>query len=135
MTESKAEVVIDERPVFKVTQAGGFATGLKKYEPGELVVWEVPPGWNDKKYGKHFAHYGPSVTFEPVNPPAVDLMEKHKKMLVEKNRPKASEEALRAAKMEELLTKQLEIQSKLAEAQLSLNERLATLVEKLSGKK
>jgi hypothetical protein len=79
--------------VFKVTQAGGFATGLKKYEPGELVVWEVPPGWNDKKYGKHFAHYGPSVTFEPMNPPAVDVMAKHKKLLEEKNRPKPSEES------------------------------------------
>jgi heme exporter protein D len=134
MSETKAEVVIDERPVFKVTQAGGFATGLKKYEPGELVVWEVPPGWNDKRYGKHFAHYGPSVTFEPMNLPAVDLMAKHKKLLEEKNRPKQTEEAVRAAKMEELLTKQLEIQAKSAEAQLALNERLTALLERLSKK-
>lgn len=134
MSETKADVVIDERPVFKVTQAGGFATGLKRYEPGELVVWEVPPQWNEKRYGKHFAHYGPSLTFEAMNPPAAALLESHKKLVAEKNKPKPTADEIRAAKMEELLTKQLEVQAKQAEATTALLDRLTSMLEKQNKK-
>jgi len=58
MTETaKSPSASDERPIFRVV-SGTFATGVKLYAPGEEIVWAIPEGWDDKKYGKHFAAYG-----------------------------------------------------------------------------
>jgi len=83
------EVVKDERPIFRVAQQH-FASGLKVYEKGDEIVWEVPPEWDAKKNGRHFASYGPSVTFEAVNKPAQKMLDAHKALLIEKNKPKPS---------------------------------------------
>lgn len=104
-----------EIPKFRVTQAPGFASGLKFYQVGEEINWEVPDGWNDAKYGKHFAEYGPSTTFEPLNEAAKKLLKDHHAVLKEKNRPKPTADDERLAKVEEmnlkLLSSQLETQA------------------------
>lgn len=90
-----------EPPKFRVTQAPGFATGLQMHLPGEEIVWEVPEGWDEKKYGKHFSAYGPSVTFEPLNAAAEALQSDHKEKLKQRALAKKADpaaEALVAAK-------------------------------------
>lgn len=83
----KEAVVLDERPIFEVVSQH-FASGLKTYEKGEQIVWAVPEGWDEKKYGKHFSVYGPSITFRPVNPPAEKLLKEHRKVIEDRNRPR-----------------------------------------------
>jgi hypothetical protein len=84
----------DSVPVFKVTQAPGFMTGLMQYPVGSLVRWEKPDAWNAAKWGKHFAEYGPSTTFESMNPAAEKLMKKHKDAVAERARPVPSDLAV-----------------------------------------
>jgi hypothetical protein len=134
---AEEKVVLDERPIFRVQQAGGFATGLKKYEPGEDVVWEVPEGWNAARNGKHFASHGPSMTFLPMNPPAERIMEKHRKLVAERNRPKPTADDERAQKLEklvlDLLNSQGEAQAesrRQAAQHAELMERLIAVQEK-----
>lgn len=88
MPETKKEV-----PVFRVTQAPGFMTGLVQHPVGAEVPWEVPDNWDTKKWGKHFAEYGPSTTFEPVNKAAEELMASHKVAVAKKNAPVPTEMA------------------------------------------
>jgi hypothetical protein len=76
MTEKIKEA---EVPRYRVTQAPGFATGLVMHPPGTEIEWQVPHGWDSAKYGKHYAEYGPSVTFEPLNDAAKKHMEEHHK--------------------------------------------------------
>lgn len=130
MADEKKEVVKDERPIFRVAQQH-FASGLKVYEKGEEIVWEVPPDWDTKKNGRHFASYGPSITFEAVNPPAQKMLDEHKKYLIEKNKPKASiaEEMLAETR------KTNEINQKLVAQNQKMLEMLVDLVEGLSKKK
>lgn len=89
MTETKKEV-----PVFRVTQAPGFMTGLVQHSVGAEIPWEVPDNWDAKKWGKHFAEYGPSTTFECVNKAAEELMASHKATVAKKNAPIPSDMAL-----------------------------------------
>lgn len=89
MTEPKKEVA-----VFRVTQAPGFMTGLVQHPVGAEIPWEVPDNWDTKKWGKHFAEYGPSTTFEPVNKAAEELMASHKAAVAKKNAPIPSDMAL-----------------------------------------
>lgn len=91
-----------ETPRFQVTQAPGFATGLVMHLPGEEINWEVPPDWDTKKYGRHYASYGPSLSFLPLNPAAEKLMEEHRALIVSKNKPKPTVDDERFAKMEAL---------------------------------
>jgi hypothetical protein len=86
MAETEKQV-----PIFRVAQAPGFATGMHMHPVGTEIAWEVPDGWDEKKWGKHYASYGPSVTFECVNPAAEKLMAAHKKNVAEKNKPVPTE--------------------------------------------
>src|SRR4051812_40468642 len=95
----------EKTPHFRIGNAGIFRTGLVSYGPGEVIEWKVPEGWNEKKYGKHFASYGPSISWEPLNPAAEKLMEEHKANVKKKNTPKASEIEV----LQSLVTKQSEM--------------------------
>lgn len=130
-TAPKEVVIIDDRPVFKVVQAGGFATGVKKYEPGELVVWAEPEGWDEKRYGKHWSKYGPSLTFIPVNPPAERLMDEHRKVIADRNKPRPTVDDERFAKLEAMHT---QVMSALLEQQAE-NRRLREKLEEKGSKK
>lgn len=133
-------VIIDERPVFKVGPTP-FATGIKKYEPGELVVWAVPEGWDDTKYGKHWASYGPSTTFIPMNPPAKKVLADHIKLLAEKAKKPPTADDERAAKLEklvlDLLASQGEAQAEARRAQARHEELMERLIasQESKGKK
>jgi len=131
MTETaKSPSASDERPIFRVV-SGPFATGVKLYAPGEEIVWAVPEGWDEKKYGKHFAAYGPSLSFEPLNEAAVKRMEEHKKLVAEKNRPKPTADDERFKKMEAM---HLEMMNAMLAMQAE-NRRLREDTEEKSGKK
>lgn len=126
MTQAQTEV-----PRFRVTTAPGFATGLHMYGPDEEIDWVEPEGWNEKKYGKHFSAYGPSLTFACVNKAAEDLMEKHKEKVKLANQPKPTRDDERFAKMEamhiEMMTAMLEMQAE--------NRRLREKSEEAEEKK
>lgn len=128
----------DERPIFRVT-SGTFATGVKLYQPGEEIVWAVPEGWDDRKYGKHFSAHGPSLSFEPMNAAAVKRMEEHKKVVAEKNQPKPTRDDERAAKLEkmvlDLLNAQGEAQAEARRAQARHDELMERLIAAQEGKK
>lgn len=128
--ETKAEVVIDERPVFKLTSP--FATGIKLYAPDEVIVWAVPEGWNEVKNGKHFAAFGPSTTFIPLNPPAEKLMAEHIARLKEINKPKPTADDERASKLEKLvlalLSEQGEAKAEARRAQARHEELMERLI-------
>lgn len=132
-------VVKDERPIFRVTQAPGFATGIKMYAPGEEIVWSVPEGWDAKKYGAHFASYGPSTTFEPVNPPAEKLLADHHAKLKELRKPKPTADDERAAKLEkmvlDMLNAQGEAQAEARRAQARHEELMERLIAAQEKKK
>lgn len=83
----------DGVPVFRVTQAPGFMTGLTQHPVGAEIRWEKPEGWNEAKWGKHFSEYGPSMTFEPVNAAAKKRMAAHKEVVAKKNAPVPTEMA------------------------------------------
>lgn len=131
--------VKDERPIFRVKQAPGFATGIKMYAPDDEIVWEVPEGWDEKKYGKHFASYGPSTSFEAVNPPAEKLLEAHKAKIVELRKPKPTADDERAAKLEKLvldmLAAQGEAQAEARRAQARHEELMERLISAQEKKK
>lgn len=129
----------DERPIFRVTQAPGFATGIKMYAPGEEIVWAVPEGWDEKKYGKHFASYGPSSTFTPLNAAAEKLMVEYKAKLAEMRKPKPTADDERAAKLEglvlDLLKSQGEAQAESRRAQARHEELMERLISAQEKKK
>lgn len=129
----------DERPIFRVEQAPGFATGIKMYAPGEEIVWAVPEGWDEKKYGKHFASYGPSSTFTPLNTAAEKLMAEYKAKLAEMRKPKPTADDERAAKLEKLvldmLAAQGEAQAEARRAQARHEELMSQLIEAQTKKK
>lgn len=83
----------DNVPVFRVTQAPGFMTGLTQHPVGSGIRWEKPEGWNEAKWGKHFSDFGPSMTFEPVNAAAKKRMATHKDHVAKKNAPVPTEMA------------------------------------------
>lgn len=89
MEKAKEKEVESSVPRYRVTQAPGFATGQVMHPPGTELDWEVPHGWDAAKYGKHYAEYGPSTTFEPLNDAAKKHMEEHKKKIEEKARKAA----------------------------------------------
>lgn len=131
MTETaKSPSASDERPIFRVV-SGTFATGVKLYAPGEEIVWAIPEGWDDKKYGKHFAAYGPSLTFEPLNQAAEKRMEEHKKLVAEKNQPKPTRDDERAAKLEKLVLDMLNAQGEAQAEARRAQARHEELMEKL----
>lgn len=136
METAQAEVKAEkEVPLFEVVQAPGFATGLQLHPPGAQIPWEVPDGWNEKKWGRHFASYGPSLTFKALNPSAEKLMEQHKAMVAEKNKPRPTDSDKQIAAMKEM---QLETMKMMLEAQAEqrrTNERLAEALEQLTKKK
>lgn len=131
--------VKDERPIFRVTQAPGFATGVKMYAPGEEIVWAVPEDWNVAKYGKHFASYGPSTTFEAMNPAAEKLAESHKQKIAEALKPKPTADDERAAKLEKLvldmIATQGEAQAEARRAQARHEELMERLIAAQEKKK
>lgn len=129
------ETAQKENPIFEVVQAPGFATGLQLHPPGSQIEWVVPENWNEKKWGKHYASYGPSVTFKPINPAAEALMEKHKALVAEKNKPKPSEASLHLQAMQEMQDKLLTMMLEQQAEQRRTNERLAEALEALSKKK
>lgn len=105
----------DGVPVFRVTQAPGFMTGLTQHPVGAEIRWEKPDGWNEAKWGKHFSDFGPSMTFEPVNAAAKKRMASHKEHVAKKNAPVPTEMAAMIAQnkaqqdqMNQLLTQILE---------------------------
>ncbi len=81
----------EKAPWFRVTQAPGFATGRVMHVPGTMLEWSEPEGWDEKKYGKHYSKYGPSMTFEPLNKAAEDLLAKHKENVQKKFAPVPSD--------------------------------------------
>lgn len=121
----------DERPIFKVTTAPGFATGLKMYAPDEEIVWAVPPEWDEAKYGKHFAAYGPSLTFLPVNEAAEKLMVEHKAKIAKALAPKPTKDDARFEKLEAM---HLQMMNALLEQQAE-NRRLREKMEELGEEK
>lgn len=128
MTEAKQTQ--DERPIFRV-KSGPFATGVKLYQPEEEIVWAVPEGWDEKKYGKHFAEYGPSLSFEPLNEAAVKRMADHKKLVAEKNLPKPTRDDERASKLEKLVLDMLNAQGEAQAEARRAQARHEELMEKL----
>lgn len=135
MGDKTPEVVEDDVPIFEVTMAPGFATGLVMHAPGEQIRWEVPEGWNEKKNGKHYASHGPSVTFKCCNKAAEKLMADHKAKVAEKNKPRPTAQDEAAKAMQE---QNLKLMSMFAEAQAEqrrTNERLADAIEAMSKKK
>lgn len=131
--------VKDERPIFRVTQAPGFATGVKMYSPGEEIVWAVPEEWNVQKYGRHFASYGPSTSFEAMNPAAEKLAQAHKIKIEELRKPKPTADDERAAKLEklvlDLLAAQGEAQAEARRSQARYEELMEQLIEAQTKKK
>lgn len=90
---AKNPIQDDGVPVFRVTQAPGFMTGLYQHPVGSEIRWEKPDGWNEAKWGKHFSDFGPSMTFEPVNAAAKKRMAAHKEHVAKKNAPVPTEMA------------------------------------------
>lgn len=114
-----------EIPKFKVG-AQHFATGLYLYPPESVIEWVVPEGWNEKKFGKHFASHGPSTSFECLNKAAEDLMAEHKKKVAELRRPKPTANDEHFAKMEAM---HLQMMNAVLEGQAENRRLTARLLE------
>lgn len=131
MTE---KALVKENPIFRVTNPPGFATGLVMHPPGTEIEWVVPDDWDEKKYGKHYAAYGPSLTFQPMNAAAEALMEDHKALVKKKNTPKTAVDDERFAKLEAM---HLQIMNSMLEQQAEnrrLREQLGEAGNKKKGK-
>lgn len=122
MAETTIDYKKEKNPWFMVQQAPGFRTGLQFFQPGDPIEWVVPDGWNDKRYGKHFAHHHPSITFLPLNEPAEDLMAQYKSHLAKRHAPVATE----VEKLTELV--------KLMAAQNAENNKQTQEMVKMFGK-
>lgn len=122
MAETTIDYKKEKNPWFMVQQAPGFRTGLQFFQPGDPIEWVVPDGWNDHRYGKHFASHHPSITFLPLNEPAEDLMAQYKAHLKKRNAPVATE----VEKLTELV--------KLMAAQNAENNKQTQEMVKMFGK-
>lgn len=133
MAEEKTDKIVDgvaendPTPYFKIG-AQPFQTGLATHNPGDVIPWEVPKGWDEKKNGRHYASYGPSVTWTPLNKAASAIMASHKEKVRKATEPKPDPVALQMKAMQESFTK-------LAEAQDRQAQVLEALLEKLTSKK
>jgi hypothetical protein len=132
MSKEQAQQAEEEVPLFEITQAPGFATGLVMHQPGEVIPWAVPEDWSEKRYGKHYAEYGPSITFLPRNKAAEDLMTKHKaKLAANAAAATRTPDSARFEKMEKM---HLEVMSALMEQQAE-NRRLRAQMDEVAAKK
>lgn len=118
----------EKNPWFMVQQAPGFRTGLQFFQPGDPVEWVVPDGWNDKRYGKHFAAHHPSITFLPLNDKAEELMEKYKAHLSKRHAPVASE----VEKLTELVKVMAAQGAETAKQNQEMVKMFAKILEKLT---
>lgn len=103
------ETAQKEVPKFRVMQAPGFATGLQVHPVDSEIDWVVPEDWNEKRYGKHFASHGPSMSFLPLNKAAEDLMEDHKAKVAEMRKPKPTAGDERFAKLESMHLEMMQV--------------------------
>lgn len=117
-----------ETPIFRVMQGPGFATGLVMHPVGTEILWEAPEGWDEKRNGKHFSAFGPSVTFECVNKAAEDLMATHKENVRKKMQPASSE-------VEELKKQNAKLQDQLMQLMAGMSEQNALLRKQAESKK
>jgi hypothetical protein len=103
----------DPVPYFKIG-AQTFQTGMGAHGPDSIIPWAVPEGWDEKKWGKHYASYGPSVTWTPLNKAAKVLMDKRKANVAAELAPKLSPTEVLMAQQAETLKLLAEAVTKLA---------------------
>lgn len=87
MSESISNEVVEEKPLdpAKITdndpipyfRIGGqtFHSGIGSHPPDSIIPWEVPDGWKDDRWGKHYASRPPSITWTPLNAAARKLFD------------------------------------------------------------
>lgn len=113
----------DPVPYFRIGSQS-FHAGVATHNPGDIIPWVVPDEWKTARDGKHYASYGPSMTWGPLNKAAEKLMAAYKEEIAKRSRPKPDPQVERLARLEELQIKSLEAQQAQTAALLALVEKM-----------